>query len=234
MECSTWLEFRIACGVLSDEPFNLLLLLFGKEQIAAVTCFLMCLKIALTAVAMVHFLSYKDGEKKRNFLIVAISVAYAFSNYVIGYNWNTMWLDCIMIFPLIMLGFQRMLEERDPKLYVLSLFYALYCNYYIGYIICLFLVLWFFVYEHKTVKRFFINGFRFAVYSLLSGGMAAFILLPAYHGIMATAAGDMAIPKGTWYGNIFVMLRQLLVFTKPITNQIFDGGVNLYCGMLAF
>ena len=71
------------------------------------------------------------------------------------------------------------------------------------------------------------------MYSLISGGMAAFILLPAYYGIMATAAGDMALPKGTWYGNIFVMLRQLLVFTKPITNQIYDGGVNLYCGMLA-
>ena len=214
-------------------PFNLILLVFGKEQIAAVTCFLMCLKIALTAVAMVHFLSWKDGEKKRSFLIVAVSVAYALSNYVIGYNWNTMWLDCIMIFPLIMLGFGRMLESRDPKLYVLSLFYALYCNYYIGYIICLFLVLWFFVYEHKTFKRFLANGVRFAVYSLISGGMAAFILLPAYYGIMATAAGDMALPKGTWYGNIFVMLRQLLVFTKPITNQIYDGGVNLYCGMLA-
>lgn len=214
-------------------PFNLMFLLFGKEQIAAVTCFVMCLKIALTAVTMVHFLSYKDGGKKRNFLIVAIAVAYALSNYVIGYNWNTMWLDCIMIFPLIMLGFQRMVEQKDPKLYVLSLFYALYCNYYIGYIICLFLVLWFFVYRHKTVKRFFADGIRFAIYSLISGGLAAFILLPAYHGIMATAAGDMAIPKGTWYGNIFVMLRQLLVFTKPITTQTFDGGVNLYCGMLA-
>lgn len=214
-------------------PFNFLLLLFGKEQIAAVTCFLMCLKIVLTAVAMVHFLSWKDGEKKRNFLIVAMAVAYALSNYVIGYNWNTMWMDCIMIFPLIMLGFRRMLEERDPKLYVISLFYALYCNYYIGYIICLFLVLWFFVYEHKNIRRFFVNGIRFAVYSLLSGGMAALILLPAYHGIMATAAGDMSIPKGSWYGNIFVMLRQLLVFTRPITNQTFDGGVNLYCGMLA-
>lgn len=214
-------------------PFNFLLLLFGKEQIAMVSCFVMCLKIILTAVAMVHYLSYKDGRKKRNFLIVAIAVAYALSNYVIGYNWNTMWMDCIMIFPLIMLGFQRMLDERDPKLYVLSLFYALYCNYYIGYIICLFLVLWFFVYRHQTIRKFFADGIRFAVYSLLSGGMAAFILLPAYHGIMATAAGDMAIPKGSWYGNIFVMLRQLLVFTKPITNQTFDGGVNLYCGMLA-
>lgn len=214
-------------------PFNLLLLLFGKEQITAVTCFLMCLKIALTAVSMTHFLSYKDGRKRRNFVIVAVSVAYALSNYVIAYNWNTMWLDCIMIFPLIMLGFDRMMKEQDPKLYVLSLFYALYCNYYIGYIICLFLVLWFFVYAHKTVKRFFADGIRFAVYSLLSGGLAAFILLPAYFGIMSTAAGEMGLPKGSWYGNIFVMLRQLLVFTKPITNQTFDGGVNLYCGMLA-
>ncbi len=214
-------------------PFNLLLLLFGKEQITAVTCFLMCLKIALTAVSMTHFLSYKDGRKRRNFVIVAVSVAYALSNYVIAYNWNTMWLDCIMIFPLIMLGFDRMMKEQDPKLYVLSLFYALYCNYYIGYIICLFLVLWFFVYAHKTVKRFFADGIRFAVYSLLSGGLAAFILLPSYFGIMSTAAGEMGLPKGSWYGNIFVMLRQLLVFTKPITNQTFDGGVNLYCGMLA-
>lgn len=214
-------------------PFNLLLLIFGKEQITMVACFLMCLKIALTAVCMVHFLSWKDGEKKRNFLIVAVSVAYALSNYVIAYNWNTMWLDCIMIFPLIMLGFGRMMEAKDPKLYVISLFYALYCNYYIGYIICLFLVLWFFVYKHKNIRRFFANGVRFAIYSLISGGMAAFILLPAYFGIMATAAGDMTIPKGNWYGNIFVMLRQLLVFTKPITSQIYDGGVNLYCGMLA-
>lgn len=214
-------------------PFNLLLLVFGKEQITAVTCFLMCLKIALTAVTMVHFLSYKDGKKKRSFLIVAISVCYALSNYVIGYNWNTMWLDCIMIFPLVMLGFARMMEEHDPKLYVLSLFYALYCNYYIGYIICLFLVLWFFVYGHKTFRRFLADGVRFAVYSLLAGGMAAFVLLPAYQGIMATAAGDMNLPKGTWYGNVFVLLRQLLAFTKPITNQTFDGGVNLYCGMLA-
>lgn len=214
-------------------PFNLLLLLFGKEQIAMVTCFLMCLKIALTAVTMTHFLSYKDGKKRRNFAIVAVAVAYALSNYVIAYNWNTMWLDCIMIFPLIMLGFDRMMKERDPKLYVLSLFYALYCNYYIGYIICLFLVLWFFVYAHKTVKQFFANGIRFALFSLLSGGLAAFILLPAYFGIMSTAAGAMSLPKGSWYGNIFVMLRQLLIFTNPITNQTFDGGVNLYCGMFA-
>ena len=214
-------------------PFNFLLLLFSKESIAAVTCFLMCLKIALTAAAMTHYLSYRGGEKQRNPGIVAVSVGYAFSNYVISYNWNTMWLDCIMIFPLIMLGFERMMEKQDPKLYVLSLFYALYCNYYIGYIICLFLVLWFFVYRHGGVKKFFTDGLWFAWYSLLSGLVTAFVLLPAYLGIKATAAGDMALPKGDWYGSIFVMLKQLFVFTEPMTNQTFDGGVNLYCGSFA-
>ena len=182
---------------------------------------------------MVHFLSYKDGEKKRNLIIVAIAISYAFSNYVVGYFWNSMWLDCLIALPLIMLGFKRLVEEKDIKLYVLSLFYALYCNYYIGYIICVFLVLWFITYNHKSIKNFFNNGIRFAVASLMSGGMAAFLLLPAYFGIKTTAAGEMKLPKSEWYGNIFVLIKQQFFLTDPITNQNFDGGVNLFCGTLA-
>lgn len=216
-----------------SSPFNYLFLLFSKESIAAVCCFTMGLKIALSAVTMTHYLSYRDGQKRRDFIVVAISVCYAFSNYVISYYWNTMWLDCIMIFPLIMMGFERLMEKRDPRMYVLSLFYALYCNYYIGYIICVFMVLWFFVYNHKSIKQFFVHGVRFAICSLVSGGLAAFLLLPAYFGIMSTAAGHMKLPVWEWYGNIFVMFKQQLFLTLPMTNQTFDGGVNLYCGMLA-
>lgn len=213
-------------------PFNFLLLLFSKDSIVAVVCFTMCLKVALSAVTMTHFISYKDGQKRRDITVIAIAVCYALSNYMIGYFWNTMWIDCLMIFPLIILGFQRLMEQGEPKMYVLSLFYALYCNYYIGYIICAFLVLWFFVYNHKKIKAFFVHGIRFAIYSLISGGLAAFMLLPAYFGIMSTAAGDMKLPVWEWYGDIFVMFKQQLIFTSPMTNQTFDGGVNLYCGML--
>lgn len=216
-----------------SSPFNLLFLIFGKESIIAVACIVMAIKISLCSVTMVHFLSYKDGEKKRNLIIVAIAISYAFSNYVVGYFWNSMWLDCLIALPLIMLGFKRLVEEKDIKLYVLSLFYALYCNYYIGYIICVFLVLWFITYNHKSIKNFFNNGIRFAVASLMSGGMAAFLLLPAYFGIKTTAAGEMKLPKSEWYGNIFVLIKQQFFLTDPITNQNFDGGVNLFCGTLA-
>lgn len=216
-----------------SSPFNYLLLLFNKESIAAGVCIIMALKICLCAVSMTHYLSYKDGVKSRRFSIIAVSVCYALSSYVVGYYWNTMWLDCILIFPLVILGFSRLMEKGDPKLYALSMFYTLYCNYYIGFIVCLFMVLWFFTYKHGGFKKFIVNGLKFALYSLVSGGMAAFLLIPAYFGIMSTASAKAAIPKWEWYGSIFEMFKQQLFMTYPITNQTFDGGVNLYCGMLA-
>lgn len=169
---------------------------------------------------------------KNNIIIIAIAVSYALSNYVVGYFWNVMWLDCIMIFPLILLGFERLMEKGDYRMYVLSLCYCLFCNYYIGYIICVFLVLWFFVYRHKGVKAFFIGGLRFTIGSLLGGGLGAFLLLPAYYGIMSTASANTKLPAWEWYGSIFEMFKQQLMFTEPITNQTFDGGVNLYCGII--
>ena len=69
------------------------------------------------------------------------------------------------------------------------------------------------------------------MYSLLSGGMAAFILLPAYHGIMATAAGDMAIPKemcirdSSTYYEADLEQAKLALAAYPQGLQI-GGGIN--------
>ena len=216
-----------------NSPFNYLILLFSKENIAMGMCFLIILKVALSSTTMAYFLSNKGGRKAKEPFIIGIAVAYALSNYVVGYCWNIMWLDCIMVFPLVVLGFEKLMEEKDPRLYTVSLFYCLYCNYYIGFMICVFLVLWFFVHNHKGIKAFVFNGLRFALYSLVAGGLTAFSLIPAYFGIMSTAAGKTKLPLWEWYGDIFVMLRQQLFLTDPITNQNFDGGVNLYCGMFA-
>ncbi len=216
-----------------SSPFNFLVLLFSKENIPWAMCFIMCLKVCLSAFTMAYFLSNKGKEKDNSFVIVPIAVAYALNNYVIGFYWNIMWMDCILIFPIIILGFKRLMEDRDPRMYTLSMFYALYCNYYIGFMICIFMVLWFFVYNHRKIKKFFLDGINFAIYSLASGGMAAFLLIPAYKGIMSTASASAGLPKWNWYGNIFDQLKQQFFWTDAFTNQNFDGGVNLYCGVLA-
>lgn len=216
-----------------SSPFNFLVLLFSKENIPWAMCLIMCLKVCLSAYTMAYFLCNKGKKKDNSFWIVPIAVAYALNNYVIGFYWNIMWMDCILIFPIIILGFKKLMEDRDPRMYTLCMFYALYSNYYIGFMICVFMVLWFFVYNHGGIKKFFVDGINFAIYSLASGGMAAFLLIPAYKGIMSTASASAELPKWTWYGNVFDQLKEQFFWTDAFTNQIFDGGVNLYCGVLA-
>ena len=216
-----------------SSPFNFLVILFSKENVPMVMSLIMCLKVCMSAYTMAYFLSNKGEKRDNSFYIVPIAVAYALNNYVIGYYWNIMWMDCILIFPIIILGFKKLMEDRDPRMYTLSMFYALFSNYYIGFMICIFMVLWFFVYNHKTFKKFLLDGVNFAIYSLASGGMAAFMLVPAYMGIMSTASASAQLPKWTWYGNVFDLLKQQFFWTDALTNQTFDGGVNLYCGVLA-
>ena len=143
-------------------------------------------------------------------------------------------MDCILILPLIMAGFERMTETGNYKLYVLSLFYGLMCNYYICFMICIFLVMEFLLTNHKSIKKFFTDGFRLAGCSLLAAGMAAFLLIPAYLGLNTTASANRVFPKAEWYGSIWDQIKQLFYLTKPIKNQQFDGGLNIYCGTICF
>lgn len=215
-----------------SSPLNLLILLFDKTHLVDGVSLVLTMKFVLTSLFMAYFLKNKRGEKAHDLVLSALCLAYTFSAFVIGYNWCTMWMDVIMIFPLILLGFERLMENRDYRLYVFALFYALFCNYYMGFIVCVFLVFWFFMYEHRSVKRFFVNGIRFAIGSLTGAAMAAVLLIPAYFGIMNTASGNsMALPESKWYGNILIILQKLLVAIEPLTNQTFDGGANLYCGI---
>ncbi len=213
-------------------PLNFLLLLVTRHGITAIFSIMVALKIAFSAGAFGYYLSRRKGEPQNHLIITAFGVAYALNNYVVGYSWNIMWMDCIMFFPLVLLGFERLVNGESPRLYILALFGCLYCNYYISFMICIFLVLWFFAANHKGIKAFFKNGIRFAWSSLLAAGMAAVSLLTAYIAIMKTASAGSQFPKREWYGSFFEQWKKTLFMVKPVTSQTFDGGINLYGGVI--
>lgn len=215
-------------------PLNLLMLLVPRSGILSIFTFLVTFKLCFSAGAFGYWLSRRRGTPSNNFMISAFSLGFAFSNYMMGYHWNVMWLDCIMMLPLAILGLERIIRRESPKMYVLSLFYILYCNYYIAFIICIFLILWFLAHRQGGVKAFFRNTLVFAGWSILSALMAAFSLLTAFCGIMQTSsAGKMGLPKEELYGSFFAQLKQHLFLTIPIDMNNDDSGLNAYCGVLA-
>ena len=224
-------------------PLNLLVVFVSRSGIYAFISVLIALKISLSAGAFSYFLSRRKGKISCNMIITGLGVAYALNNYMAGYYWNVMWFDCIMVLPLIMLGFERLMREKDFRLYVLALFYSLFCNYYISFMICFFLILWFFAYGHKPkteeegfkahTKKFFADGLRFAGASLLAAAMACFSLLIAYLAITKTSSARLAFPPAETYGSFFDVFKAMFMLTRPITHMTYDGGVNIYCGVFA-
>lgn len=215
-------------------PFNLILVFFPRENLITMFSCLVALKIVISSGCFGYFLSRRGDKIQNNFLVIALSVGYSLNNYMCGYYWNIMWLDCIMIFPLIALGFDRLIRKKDPRLYTLALFYSMFCNYYISFIICIFLVLWFLATGHENFKKFIMDGLRFAGCSILAAGMAAMSLLIAYLAINKTASAGTELPEWNWYQNIFELIKNQYFLTKPIAMDSFDGNANLYCGTLTY
>lgn len=211
-------------------PLNLIIVLCSKETLNMVLSHLFIIKIALCCFTSAFYFRKKRGRDE--FSIIAFGMAYGFSSYIVGYSWNIMWMEVMILLPVILYGVDKLIKEHDGRLYCFALFLSLWSNFYMSYMTCLFLVLWYILYEHKNIKEFVKNGVRFAGYSLLSGAMAAVVLIPAYLGIMQTSSAKLEFPKNLWYGTFGDLFSRHFLGTTPLAMSVNDGEINLYCGIL--
>lgn len=216
-------------------PLNFLLLLVPKAFVLEFMSYMIVLKIGLSGLtASIYF---RKHFGKRSFSSGIFGILYAMSGYLSAYSWNIMWLDCILLFPLILLGMEKLLRGESPLLYTLSLGLSILSNYYISIMICLFLVIYFFTEEilHSRSCResFFRRAGKFALFSLLSGGLAAVTLLPEIFALQGTASGKLDFPSTvSQYFTILDMLARHL--PNVATEQGLDHWPNIYCGTVVF
>lgn len=215
-------------------PLNFLVSLFPKEHMMDVMALFIVLKIGACGLTMTWYFAQKD--RGRSYYPIAFGVMFALSSFIIGYYFNLMWLDSIAMLPLVMMGIERIVKDEGKKgLYCVSLFYALYCNYYIGFMLCLFSCLYFVV---QWVSEARISGKKaaascavFAWYSLLAGGMAAIMLIPAFLGLGTTESAQNTFPSPIkFYVENLSQLTSHFAFVEPINIADDQIGVNAFCG----
>ncbi len=218
-------------GYYLASPFNLLLTLFPESMLTEGILVITLLKNAIAAAMFTACVQYVF--RRRDFSVVILSLSYSLSMYMLAYSWNIMWLDGVMLLPLAVLGFERMMRESKYGVYVLTLAYILFTNYYIGFMVCVFLVLYFFVYilrSHHTGGAFFRAGFRFALASLIGGGLAMCLLLPVVFALQYTSAAGEVLPDFKANFALFRVPAQQLFGMVP---TIRSGNLpNIFCGIL--
>lgn len=218
-------------------PLNFLMAFIPMENVCDFMDLIILLKIALCSGCFSWYLHKRDP--KRRYVPVVFGVMFGLSNFVIGYYFNLMWLDSVAMLPLMMLGIERIVEGKSGKLFGISLFYGLWCNYYIGFMLCLFACLYFLVRwisaAEITWERVWKSCLNFAWYALLAGGMAALVLLPAYMGLSSSESmQDNHFPTAVkFYESLGELLENHMAFMEPVNISNTQVGLNVYCGMAA-
>lgn len=216
-------------------PVNLLLGLVPENSILIVMDVIILIKTALAGFACTYYLSKRFHTK--SFGTAGFALFYAMSSYMAAFSWNIMWLDCVVLLPFVILGLESLVKEKKFKLYTISLGIAIFSNYYIAIMICIFVVLYFLVLLAayvKEEKHFYIDRIlRFGIFSALAGGLGAIMILPEVYALGYTASGDFKFPE-TWvnYFSILDMLRRSLI---EIPVAIFEAhDPNVYCTVAVF
>lgn len=170
-------------------PFNLLLVFFTSSKVPIAADVIIMLKISTMGLTMAYFLAkYFKNTRYSNYLF---TIAYSFCGFVASYFYDLMWLDALIMLPLVACGLLKLIDNNKVVLYYVSLFLAIIFNYYLGYMLCIFSVC-FFIYlalekDLLQQKNHFVIIRNFIISSILAGMSAAFVLIPTFAGMMKTA-----------------------------------------------
>jgi len=223
-------------------PLNLLSVFVPESLLLHYFSILAPLKLGFAGMFFAIFL--KKLFRKNDLSLVLFGSFYALCAWALGYQWNVMWLDTFALLPLVALGTVSLLKSRKFLLYVVSLFLAVFTNYYIGFFVCIFVALIFLCYEicrWKGFKKFFCDLGNIAFYSVLAIGLTAILELPAYAALQNTQSSINKFPEGfklniadqnTWAG-LWDAMRQVAGNMNGALIPTFKEGLpNLYCGVI--
>lgn len=211
-------------------PLHWLAFLFPQAHLMEFMSYLVVIKLGLCGASSFYYLHKHFGEKDP--AILFFSTFYALSGFVAAYNWNIMWIDCVVLLPLILLGLERLVKEEKCTLYCVALALSIFTNFYISIMICMFVVLYFVLLLITERCNIRIIG-KFALYSLLAGGMAGILLVPEVCAILATDFGDISFPEvlQSYFPVLDMLARHCMCVT---TERGLEHWPNIYCGVAVF
>lgn len=163
-------------------PFNFLIVFFDRLSMPQAILMINILKIACSGLtSFIYFnKSFKNNEK----ISLAFSIIYAFMSYNIVYSQNIMWLDGVILLPLVFLGIDNLIKNR-PTLFYVTLTLSIVCNYYIGYMICIGSIIYYLYKIYILDNKISINKlFYFVKVLLLSVLTSSITLIPSLFSLL--------------------------------------------------
>ena len=213
--------------------FNWIYLVIPVSMYAQAACVVLWFKLVLAAVLFACFVG-QHYKQMPAWAQVVLGTGYGLCAYNLVYSQNIMWHDGMLLLPLLCMGIDRLVRKGRPMQYAIVLLLIIYSNFYIGYMACIFAVLyliWLLCTEYpKHIGR--VLG-QFTVASLAGGLINGWLIMPLILDLNKNKGDLLAFSFSLKPKFSLPALVQQLLPGCFVWQDAMDGLPNLYCGILA-
>lgn len=215
-------------------PLNALVVFFRADQVDLFITLLTTFKIGMCGLTISLYLSHRFETLQGRWCLF-FSCAYSLMSYNIIQSSNIMWLDSVVLLPLLLLGIYHFIQKDRSLLLFLIIIASISLNWYGAYKILLF-ALCYYLFECFYADCFqWKTSFRLILTFALGVCASAFIFLPTLIGQMSSKTSlTLGILKPTFHNVIFP--KYFLWGARPDTNtlSLFCGTITLIFSILYF
>ncbi|WP_242223961.1 YfhO family protein [Bacillus cereus group sp. BfR-BA-01380] len=216
-----------------SSPFSILLYFFNKENIPEFIFLITLLKVGFAGFTCGWFLRYVIGKQHKGLLL--FSTAYALSGFVMAYSFHVMWLDGIVLLPVVLIGVEKILRDRNVIFYTAMLAIMFIANFYISFMFGIFTFLYFVIrlfsqHKFRDIKTWGKYFLLFCIGTGLAAGIGAVIILPTYEALKSNPYSISSMNfKLEWKLDLLLFYWKLL--SGGYDSSLF-GAPNVYASTL--
>ncbi|ETO40659.1 integral membrane protein [Fructilactobacillus florum 8D] len=180
-------------------PLNWLVRFVPETAVPLLMEAIIIIKIGLISLSMQLFLQVRS--KQANLMQLLAGLSYGLCGFVSMYFYDFMWLDALILLPLLTWSLDRLFYRGKWGSYLLILALTIVVNYYMGYMLCLYSVIYFvyLILLNQRPETGFFQFFKqhrrlvckYLGASLLAASLAAFLLVPTVIGMLATGKSSL-------------------------------------------
>lgn len=229
-------EFVGIIGYYLASPFTLIVMLLPRTMILES---IMIMQLCKIGAAGATFCYYARKSKKLDPLqALLLSTAYAMMSYAIIQTIDPMWLDGIVLLPLVALGIEYFIDDGRKVNYIIPLALMFIANFYIGYMIAIFVAMYYFFYLFFGTERkmklgdYVSKTFMFGVCTVVVLMLSAIMILPIYNALKL-GKFDFSQPDYSFA----TQFEPLELIPTLLPNQYYSvnmqGKPEIYCGVIS-
>ena len=201
--------------VIFGDVFSYLAVLVKTKDVELFYSFLVILRMYFIGISFLCFTKYKNINK-----VPALigTIMYTFSAYVLyaGVR-HPYFLDAIILFPLTMIGIEKIIKEDKKIFYTIIIALNFISNFYFAYPIALIIAIYgvlltINLYKQEGFKKIMKVLFKTLFYSILGILISSFILIPTFYSFInsqRTTGNIVTTYPMTYYRKLFGNLIEL-------------------------